>query len=100
MANNVTNPRFWKLDTAGVIKAVGVPVHVRFIYYVPAAADNAANIQEYLATDGSLVDAAYIKAGTANATPVSKDFGPDGRYFNGFKLESITAGTLYIDIIA
>lgn len=95
MANDATSERLWILDTDAVITAVGTPVKVRKLYYVPVAADNAATIQEYSNT-GVLRAAAHIQAGATDASPVEQDFGPEGRLMNGFKLSAITAGTLYV----
>lgn len=93
MSNITTNDRFWTLDTVAVIVAVGIPVTVRKIVFYPAAVNNVAVIQEYLAS-GALATAMQIKAGPTAVDLVSLDFGPKGRKLNGFKLSTITAGTL------
>lgn len=93
MANNTDNDRFWTLDTVAVIKAIGVPVKVRKIVFYPAAASNVAVIQEYLPS-GALATGMEIKAGPTAADLVSLDWGPNCRQLNGFKLSSITAGSL------
>lgn len=96
MANNTTSERLWILDTAGEIQAaLGIPVIVRKVLYLPAAVDNAITIQEYGPT-GALRTAIYLKADPAVARPVEQDFGPDGRFLNGFKLSAISAGSLYV----
>jgi hypothetical protein len=91
MANNTTNPNYWVLDTAAEIKAISVQTNVKKLVLIAAAANDAATIQEY-SIAGSLIQAAYIKAGATDATPVVLDFGHEGRNFNGFKMSAITAG--------
>jgi len=98
MANIVTNDRFWQLDTAGVIVAVGVPVIVRKLVFAPAAIDDDVIIQEYLSGSATLDEAIIIKANHTDVNLVSLDFGPEGRQLNGFKLSTIDAGILYIYI--
>ena len=95
MANNTTSDRLWTLDTAAEINGDGTETLVRKLYFVPAAADNACTIQEY-SSASALRTEAYLKAGATDASPVEQDFGPDGRYFNGFKLSAISAGTLFV----
>jgi hypothetical protein len=97
MANDVTNVRLWVLDTAGVIKAVGTTVYVRKLVFVPGAVANDIVIQEYI-SDGTLKSAIVMKAGPAVAEVVTMDFGPECRGLNGFKLSTISAGTLYVYI--
>jgi hypothetical protein len=96
MANNTTNPRYWSLDTAGVIVACGTPVKVRRFVFEPAAASQVAVIQEYDPA-GSLMNAHRIPAGASDASPVTINWVPSWQ-FNGFKLSSITGGTLYVYI--
>lgn len=97
MANDVNNPRLWVLDTGAVIMAVGYPVIVRKVYYVPNAAADDVVIQEYDYA-GSLRSAIVLKAHPTAAEPFEMDFGPDGRQLNGFKLATIDGGTLYVYI--
>lgn len=90
MANNVTNDRYWLLDTAAEIIAVGTTIRVAKLVIEPAAQNDSATIQEYVS--GSLAQAAYIKELGAALGMREIDFGPKGRGFNGFKLSAITAG--------
>jgi hypothetical protein len=96
MANVTTNDRFWQLDTAAVIVAVGTPVIVRKLVFAPAAIDDDVVIQEYLSADATLDEAIILRANHSDVNLVSLDFGPDGRQLNGFKLSTIDAGTLYV----
>ncbi len=98
MANIVTNDRFWQLDTAAVIVAAGTPVIVRKLVFAPAAIDNDIVIQEYLSNSATLDEAIILKANHTDINLVSLDFGPEGRQLNGFKLSTISAGTLYVYI--
>ena len=93
MGNTITSERWWNLDTVAVINAVGVPTIVRKIVFFPTTKDHTATIQEYDST-GALRTAIYIRAGNTDASPVSLDFGPDGRFLNGFKLSQISAGSI------
>ena len=95
MANVTTNDRLWRLDTAGVIVAVGTQVIVRKVVFVPGAIDDDVIIQEYL-PDGTLDSAIILKANHTDVNLVSLDFGRDGRKLNGFKLSTIDAGTLHV----
>ncbi len=95
MANDITSERLHILDTAAVTVAIGTTVIVRKIVYFPAAASNAATIQEYGA-DAVLRTAIYIKAGPSDASAVTLDFGDNGRGLNGFKLSAITGGQLFV----
>lgn len=90
MANNVASERLWILDSAAVIKAVGVPVKVRKLVLFPSAVDDDAIIEEYGA-DAVLRTALHIKARklTGDTSPVDMDFGPDCRELNGFNLATI-----------
>ena len=94
MANVTTNDRFWKIDTAAEINGIGVQTRIRMLVFVPAAIDNAVVIQEY--TGGALDQSAEIQANHTDINPVIRDYGNDGREFNGFKVSSISAGTLYV----
>lgn len=93
MANTTTSERWWNLDTVAEIKGVGVPTIVRKIVFLPTTKDHAATIQEYDST-GTLRTAIYIRAGNTDASPVSLDFGVNGRLLNGFKLSAISAGSI------
>ena len=95
MSNDVTSSVVWVLETAAVIKATGNRVVVRKIVYYPAAVDNAVVIKDYDG-DGTARWAMFIKAGPTEASPCSLDWGHKGRVLNGFKLESITAGSLHV----
>ncbi|HET6453476.1 MAG TPA: hypothetical protein VFI02_03650 [Armatimonadota bacterium] len=94
MANNTTNDRYWLLDTAAEIIAVGTQIRVQRLVLEPAAQNDAATIQEYVS--GSLAQAAYLKELKAaidfNQLDFSGEGGGRGRVFNGFKLSAITAG--------
>jgi hypothetical protein len=96
MADDYAGDRYWTLlpaDATDVIRANGVDVIVRKIVLYPAAANDAAVIQEYDST-GTLRTAMRIKAGTANADLVSLDWGARGRKLNGFVLASLTASAV------
>ena len=93
MGNTITSERYWNLDSVAVIAAVGTPVIVRKVVFLPTTASHAATIQEYDSA-GALRTAIYIKAGATDASPVSLDFGPNGRMLNGFKLSAISAGSI------
>jgi hypothetical protein len=95
MANVVTNDRLWRLDTVAVIVAVGTPVIVRKVVFVPAVIDDDVIIQEYL-PDGTLDSAIILKANHTDVNLVSLDFGADGRKLNGLKLSTIDGGTLHV----
>lgn len=95
MANITTNDRLWRLDTVAVIAAVGVPVIVRKVVFVPGAIDDDVIIQEYL-PDGTLDSAIILKANHTDVNLVALDFGQDGRKLNGFKLSTIDAGTIHV----
>ena len=97
MANDTTNIRYWILDTAAVINALGTQTIVRKLYLVPNAANDIAVIQEYGPT-GTLVEAMRIKAKSAVTDPVEIDFGSKGRRLNGFKLSSITSSSTKLHV--
>lgn len=97
MANDTTNPRFWVLDTAGVIAAVGVPVCVRKIAFYPTTAADDLEIQEYDAS-GTLRACETMKAAPSVLAPLINDFGDNGRVFNGFKLSVIDHGFICVYI--
>jgi hypothetical protein len=97
MANVTTNNRYWTLDTVAVINAVGVSTIIRRIVYYPAAVGDDAVIQEY-SSAAALVDAMSIKAGPSDISPVTIDWGTEGRRFNGFKLSVIDGGSLCVYI--
>jgi hypothetical protein len=94
MANDVTNDRYWLLDTAATIIANGTQIRVQKLVLEPAAQNDAATIQEYVG--GSLDQAAYLKDLRAAFAMMELDFTPEnkgkGRVFNGFRLSAITAG--------
>ena len=95
MANVVTNDRLWRLDTVAVIVAVGTPVIVRKVVFVPAVIDDDVIVQEYL-PDGTLDSAIILKANHTDVNLVALDFGSDGRKLNGFKLSVIDGGTIHV----
>lgn len=95
MANVITNDRLWRLDTVAVIAAVGTPVIVRKVVFVPGAIDDDVIIQEYL-PDGTLDSAIILKANHTDVNLVTLDFGTEGRSLNGLKLSTIDAGTIHI----
>ena len=97
MANDATSERLWILDTAAVIVAIGTPVIVRKVVFFPALKDDDLVIQEYGPT-GVLRTAIKLKAGASDASPVSLNFGSEGRQLNGFKLSTIDGGTLDVYI--
>lgn len=92
MANDVTSPKLWTLDTAGVIVAKGTIVKVRRVLFFPALIDDDVLIEEYLA-DGTLKQAVKIKANHTDVNPVSIPFDPPLE-LNGFKLTTIDGGTV------
>jgi len=95
MANDATGEKVWTLDTVAVIKAVNVPVLVRKVVFFPALKDDDVVIQEYGNT-AVLRMAIRLKAGASDASPVSLDFGSEGRILNGFKLSTIDGGSVDI----
>jgi hypothetical protein len=95
MANDTTSERLWILDTVAVITAVNNPVIVRKVVYYPSTKDHTVVIQEY-SKAAVLRTAIAIKAGASDASPVSLDFGLNGRLLNGFKLSTIDGGSVYI----
>ncbi len=92
MANDVTSPKLWTLDTVAVIIAKGIPVKVRRVVFYPASVDDDVVIQEYGA-DGTLIQAIKIKANHTDVNPVSLPFDPPA-ILNGLKLSTIDGGTL------
>jgi hypothetical protein len=90
MANNVTNDRYWLLDTAAELIAVGTQIRIRKLVLQPAAQNDAVTIQEYVS--GALAQAAYIIELSAALEMRELDFGEKGRGFNGFKMSALTAG--------
>jgi hypothetical protein len=92
MANDVTSPKLWTLDTGAVIIAKEIPVKIRRIVFYPGSIDDDILIQEYGA-DGTLVQAIKLKAGHTDINPVSLLFDPP-LVLNGFKLATIDGGSL------
>ncbi len=92
MANDVTSPKLWTLDTVGVIVAKSTIVKVRRVVFYPGGVDNDVLIQEY-GSDGTLIQAIKIKANQTDVNPVSIPFDPP-LVLNGFKLATIDGGTL------
>lgn len=98
MANDLTtNPRLWVLDTAGALKAAGNFVGVKGLHYEPAAVGNVVSIGEYAPDGSTRQQVIRRKAGAAAADPVDATFDPP-IVLNGAYLETITAGTLYLEI--
>jgi hypothetical protein len=97
MSNDVTSERLWVLDTASAtaIVAVGTPVIVRKVVFIPGAVSDDVVIQEYGPT-GSARSAIVLKASPTAAEPMSIDFAPSGRRLNGFLLSTKDAGTVYV----
>jgi hypothetical protein len=95
LSNSIDSDRLWNLDTVAVIAAVGVPVIVRKVVFIPTTVDDDAAIQEYDAA-GALRDAIIIKASHLDIGPVQLDFGPTGRLLNGFKLSVIDHGNVHV----
>ncbi len=98
MANDITtNPRLWKLDTAGAIKAAGNRVLVSFIHFEPAAVSNILELSEY-APDGSTAQKVVrLRGGAAAADPVDAAMDPPLE-MNGMYLSTLTAGEVYVSI--
>ena len=98
MANDITtNPRLWVLDTAGAVKAAGNRVRVIGIHYEPAAVNNVVSIGEYAIDGSTRQQVIRRKAGAATANPVDAEFTVP-RDLNGLYLETLTAGTVYVEI--
>jgi hypothetical protein len=95
MANVTTSERYWSLTDAAVIIAAGEQVIVRKIVFRPGAIDNEILIQEY-GPDGALRTGMTLKANHTDVNLISLDWGPKGRKLNGFKLATISAGTLEV----
>ena len=96
MSNSTSNPRYWILDTAATIVAVGTPVVVRRIVLYPSAVDADANINEYI-VDGTATEAMHIKAGPSDVSCVTLDWGREGRTLNGFVLATLD-GTSKLEV--
>ena len=96
MANITTNPRYWVLDTAATIVAVGTTVVVRRIVLFPSAVNDDANINEYIAA-GTASEAMHIKGGPSAVDPVTLDWGREGRALNGFILATLD-GTSKLEV--
>lgn len=92
MANDVTSPKLWTLDTTGVIVAKGTTVKIRRVLFYPSTIDHTVLIEEYLA-DGTLDQAIKIKANHSDVNPVSIPFDPPLEV-NGFKLTTIDGGSI------
>ena len=96
MANDITAPHLWVLDTAGVIKAVGIRVRVRHVHYQPAAVDNDLILQEYDAA-AAVKSAIVMKAGPAVVLPLERDY-PFGLVLNGLVVGTIDGGTVFVTV--
>jgi len=96
MANDTTNDRYWKLDTAATIIANGTQIRVQKLILQPHAQNDAVTIQEYVS--GALTQAAYLIDLRAAYDMKELDFGAEangrGRIFNGFRMSALTAGAV------
>lgn len=98
MANDITAPHLWKLDTAGVVKAAGQVVTVRRVIFAPAVAADDLVLQEYAADGTTVKDFCILKAGAADVDWATVDFGPEGISVNGLVVGTIDGGTAYVYI--
>ena len=93
---NVYGQHNWKLDTAGVILALGNKIKIQKIVYIPNAADN-----DLILEDGNGEEIWRIRAIAAGANFESVaqeelDFGPVGKWFDGFEVAVIDGGYVQV----
>jgi hypothetical protein len=98
MANDITAPHLWKLDTAGLVKAAGTKIKITHVIFAPAVAADDLVLQEYAADGSTLKDFSVLKAGAADVDWIKDDFGPDGLEVNGLYVGTIDGGTAYVHV--
>jgi len=97
MANNITAPHLWDLDTAEEVKAKGARVWVSHVHYQPAAVDNDLIIQEYDAS-GTAKSAIVMKAGPSVVLPIDRYYNPPLN-LNGLAVGTIDGGHAFVTIV-
>jgi hypothetical protein len=97
MANDTTSERVWVLDTVGVITAKSNSVLVRKVHFFPTTAADELLIQDYgVDASATLRTAIYAKTAPSVVAPIEIDFGPSCFRLNGFKLATITHGSVVV----
>ena len=95
MANDITAPHLWVLDSTGVVKAVGTKVRVLHVHYVGTTTGDDLVLQEYDSA-GTVKSAVVLKVPAALAIDIS--YMPEGIELNGLVVGTIDAGAAYVTV--
>ena len=97
MANDITAPRLWVLDTAEAVIAAGTPVIVRAVTFMGTTAGHDLVINEFDAS-GAEKPAIVMKMQGTEVVYPHLDFGCNGRLLNGLHVATIDSGSAYVYI--
>ena len=93
---NVYGQNNWKLDTAGVIYALGNKIKVQKIVWIPNAADNDLHLEDGNGEEIWRVRAIAAGAAYESVAHETLDFGDKGKWFDGFEVAVIDGGFVQV----
>lgn len=97
MPNAFGNKR-WTLDTAQTKPLLGITenIKVRRVQFKPAAATNALILKD---KDGVTKETDTATAAASAGGTIEHDYGDDGILYRGMVLDTLSGGTVYVDLI-